>query len=79
MMITVPTAIPVCRLMPLCNTSHGARPMSAAMIRAIPSPQMISPTTHWAIRNVNDDGIVRASAGSPERRARGSRTGDRLA
>ena len=46
MMITVPTAMPVRRLIPLCSTSHGASPMSAAMIEAIPSPQTIRPTTH---------------------------------
>ena len=68
MMITVPTAIPVCRLIPLCSTSHGARPMSAAMIRAIPRPQTTSPTTHWTIRNVIDDGIVRANGPSSRRR-----------
>ena len=59
MTITVPTAMPVCRLMPLCSTSHGARPMSPAMMRAIPMPQIVSPTTHCRMRTVNEDGIVR--------------------
>ena len=47
--MTVPTEIPVCSLMPTCSTSHGARPMSAARIRAIPSPPINSPATQRTI------------------------------
>ena len=61
MMITVPTAIPVWRLIPLCSTSHGEADVSGND-QGDPDPQMISPTTHWAIRQVSDDGIARRTA-----------------
>ena len=58
MMITLPTPIPVWRLMPLCSTSHGAKPMSAATISATPVPAMTRPPTHCATRRVIDEGIA---------------------